>query len=164
MIRFAMQWFIRFKPLLFLVPALSLLWCISCKPGTDKARSETKYLAEAKKWDKKILSQLENTEAELTTTWEAGKLHYTLTVSPISGSFERYIKDTLADNRLSIHLEDMGGLNLLTVEVPLKKMTAVANGGGEPAALQAKGDVRFTKQMYKAVTDWSLSWSFPLNH
>jgi len=155
---------IPYKSLLFLLPVLSLLWCISCKPGADEARSEAKYLAEAKQWDKKILSQLENAEAELTTSWVAGKLHYTLNVSPYNGSFDRYIKDTLADNKLALHVDDMGGLNLLTIEVPVKKMTPIADSQGEPATLQARGDVRCTRQMYKAIADWSLTWSFPLNH
>ncbi len=156
--------FILFKKRLYLVPVLSLLCCISCKPGADEALSEAKYLAEAKQWDKKILSQLENAEAELTTTWEAGRMHYALKVSPHNGSFDRYIKDTLADNKLLLHVDDMGGLNLLTIDIPLKKMTPVADSKGESEILQAKGDVRCTKQMYKAITDWSVTWSFPLNH
>lgn len=156
--------FILFKLFLCLVPVLSLFWCISCKPGMDEALSEAKYLAEAKQWDKKILSQLENAEAGLTTTWGAGKLHYTLNVSPYNGSFDRYIKDTLADNKLALHVDDMGGLNLLTIDVPLKKMTPIANSKGETETLQVKGEVRCTKQMYKAITDWSVTSSFPLNH
>jgi hypothetical protein len=157
-------WFCCFKPLLFLVPALSLLWCISCKPGADEVLSEAKYLSAPKQWDKKILSQLENTEAVLSTSWKKGRLYYILYVSPYNGSFDRYIKDTLADNKLAIHFEDMGGLNMLTIDVPLKKMTPVANSHGEPATLQMSGDVLCTKQMYKAVTDWSVTWSFPLKH
>ncbi len=154
----------RIRPLFLLLPVLSLLCCISCNPGADETRAEAKYLAEAKHWDKKVLKQLENAEAELTTSWAAGRMHYTLKVSPYNGSFERYIKDTLADNRLSLNVDDMGGLNLLTVDIPVKKMTPTADGKGEPAALQASGDVRCTRQMYKAITDWSLSWSFPLKH
>ncbi len=152
------------KYLLFLLTVPTLLCFISCRPGTDENLAEAKYLAEARQWDKKVLKQLENTEAELTTSWAAGKLHYKLNVSPYNGSFDRYIKDTLADNRLSLHVDDMGGLNLLTVDIPVKKMTPVSDSQGEPATLQASGDVRCTRQMYKAITDWSLSWSFPLNH
>jgi hypothetical protein len=149
---------------LFLVTVLSLLCCISCKPGADEALSEAKYLSATKQWDKKILSQLENIEADLTTSWKDGRLYYILDVSPYGGSFDRYVKDTLADNKLAIHFEDMGGLNLLTIDVPLKKMAAVADGKGEPVMLRMSGDVRCTKQMYKAVTDWSVTWSFPLKH
>ncbi len=151
--------------LLLLAPLLSfIMFCFSCRPGAEEALSEAKYLSAEKQWNKKILARLENAEAELTTSWSAGKLHYILDVSPYGGSFDRYIKDTLANNKLSIHLEDMGGLNLLTVEVPLKKMTTVTNSRGEPTALQMEGDVRFTKQMYKAATDWSLTCSFPLKN
>ena len=157
-------WFSSYKSLFLLLPLLSLLLCISCKPGTDEAGAEAKYLAEPKQWDKKILAQFENAEAELTTSWSAGKLHYTLNVSPYNGSFDRYIKDTLADNKLELHVEDMGGLNLLTIDVPVKKMTPITDSRGEPATLQARGDVRCTRQLYKAITDWSLTWSFPLNH
>lgn len=155
---------IYFRSLFLLAPLLSFLFCLSCRPGAEEALSEAKYLSAEKQWNKKVLTQLENAEAELTTSWSAGRLHYTLDVSPYGGSFDRYVKDSLADNKLSIHLEDMGGLNLLTVEVPLKKMMSVTNSRGEPIALQMEGDVRFAKQMYKAATDWSLTCSFPLKH
>lgn len=153
-----------FGRLFLLAPLLTFLFCFSCKPAAEEALSEAKYLSSEKQWNKKLLAQLENAEAELTTSWSAGKLHYILDVSPYGGNFNRYIKDTLADNKLVIHLEDMGGLNLLTIEIPLKSMTSVTNSRGEPAALEMEGDVRLTKQMYKAATDWSLSWSFPLKH
>lgn len=152
------------KRFLLLASLLSFMFCFSCKPGAEEGLSEAKYLSTSRQWSKKILKQFENAEAELTTSWSAGKLHYTLEVSPNGGSFDRYIKDSLADNKLAIHLEDMGGLNLLTVEVPLKVMTSVTNSRGEPLGLLMEGDVRFAKQMYKAATDWSLTWSFPMKH
>lgn len=150
--------------LLLLASLLSFIFCLSCKPGAEETLSEAKYLSTSKQWNRIVLAQLENAEAELSTRWSAGKLHYILDVSPYGGSLDRYIKDTLADNKLSIHLEDMAGMNLLTVEIPLKEMTFVTNSRGEPLALQMEGDVRFSKQMYKAATDWSLTCSFPFKH
>ncbi len=147
--------------LLFAVLAIIFLSGVSCKAGADRTVAEARYLAEAKQWDKKVISQLDNAEVYLTTSWQEGKLSYLLSVSPYQGNFDRYIRDTLADNKLEVHLEDMSGLNLLTIEVPLKKMTAAQGKNGAPAALQTTGEVRCTKQMYKAITDWSVSWSFP---
>ncbi len=147
--------------LLFAVLAIIFLSGVSCKPGADRTVAEARYLAEAKQWDKKVISQLDNAEVYLTTSWQEGKLSYLLRVSPYQGNFDRYIRDTLADNKLEVHLEDMSGLNLLTIGAPLKKMTVLPGENGAPAALQATGEVRCTKQMYKAITDWSVSWSFP---
>jgi hypothetical protein len=152
------------RPLLLSALVLSLLVCISCKPSAEETRAEAEHLSETKQWDKKMLSQLENAEACLTTSWREGRLYYLLKISPHNGNFDEYIKDTLADNKLAIHFEDMAALNLLTINVTLKKMTPIANSSGEPVALQMNGYIRCTKQMYKAITDWSLTWSFPSNH
>jgi hypothetical protein len=146
---------------LFAIFAIILLSVVSCRPGADRTAAEAKHLAETKQWDKKVISQLDNTEVYLTTSWHEGKLSYLLSVSPYQGNFDRYISDTLAENKLAVHLEDMSALNLLTIEAPLKRMTITEGENGAPAALQATGEVRCTKQMYNAITDWSVSWSFP---
>jgi len=149
--------------LLLVILVLTLSAGASCKPSAEEIWAEAQYLSEARHWDKKVLSDLEDTEANLTTSWREGRLFYTLDVSPRNGDFDRYIKDTLADNKLSIHFEDMSGLNLLTIDVPLKEMASIEDNKGEPAVFQINGNVRCSKQMYKAITEWSVTWHFPLS-
>jgi hypothetical protein len=149
------------KPLILVIIVLSFSAGVSCKPSAEEIWAEARYLSEARHWDKKVLSDLENAEANLTTSWRKGRLYYTLDVTPRNGDFERYIKDTLAENKFAIHFEDMAGLNLLTIDVPLKKMASTGDGKGKPAALETDGNIRCSKQMYKAITEWTLTWYFP---
>ncbi len=125
-------------------------------PKTDPTKES--YLRD---WPVQTVKSLGDISLNLKTTWRDGKLHYILTVSPIS-SLQK-VRDTLySDAVFNLGFYDADNFQLFTLPVKLREMIRVLDDAGKPQSFQATGAMQCSVEDYRMIAAPSIGWAgFP---
>ena len=106
-------------------------------------------------WPIVEVKQIGVTSADLTTAWRSGRMLYRFQVTPVPKGYER-MSSLVAPFTLKFY--DMGGFELLSVDLNYSDLTGVADSTGERVGLSANSSTDCSQSSYESVAYWNLSW------
>ena len=126
-------------------------------PKTDPTKKS--YLRD---WPAQSVKSLGDISLRLKTTWRDGRLHYILTVSPISSQLQKARATSYSDAVFNLGFYDADGFQLFTLPVKVSEMIQVVDDAGKPQSFRATGEMQCSADDYEVIAAPSVGWAgFP---
>ena len=126
-------------------------------PKTDPAKKS--YVRD---WPVQTVKSLGDISLRLKTTWRDGKLHYILSVSPISSSLQKARETPYSEARFNMAFYDADGFELFTLPVKISEMSEVVDDAGKAQSMRATGSTACSVETYEALAVSGIGWAgFP---
>lgn len=115
--------------------------------------------AAGKSWPTRVLVEMGDASAELTTSWVNGKMHYSLELYPLTKRLKLVHSGYSNGSYFTIEIHDGGGKQLAQTDLPTKSLTKRVSSERNQVELFAEGDISMTKTNYDNIGDWRVFWN-----
>jgi hypothetical protein len=112
-----------------------------------------------KKWPTLTLPELDNTNAELTSYWYNGKLHYVLELHPLSKRLKLIYSGYYSNPSLSLIVKNAAGKRVVWTNLPTSRLKHTINKTRKVEQLSVEGVIRVSKDEYDSLANWELRWN-----
>ena len=112
-----------------------------------------------KSWPTLTLSELGNTNAQLTSYWYNGKLHYVLELYPFSKRLRLISSGYYSNPSFSLIVSNAAGKQVVWTAVPTNRLKHTISKTRNVEQLSAEGVIVMTKEDYDSLAGWQLQWN-----
>lgn len=123
-------------------------------PKTEAAKKS--YVRD---WPVQTVKSLGEISLRLKTTWREGKLHYILSVTPISSQLQKERDTAFSQALFNMNFYDGDGFELFSVPVKIQEMTQVVDDAGKPSSFRATGSASCSVESYESLGVSSIGWA-----
>ena len=112
-----------------------------------------------KKWPTLTLPELGNTQAELTSYWHNGELHYVLELHPLSKRLKLVYTGYYSNPSFSLIVNNAAGKRVVWTNLPTSHLKHTTNKTRNMEQLSVEGVIRISKDEYDNLAKWELRWN-----
>jgi len=112
-----------------------------------------------KKWPTLTLPELDNTNAELTSYWYNGNLHYVLELHPLSKRLKLIYSGYYSNPSLSLIVKNAAGKRVVWTNLPTNRLKHTINTTRNMEQLSVEGVIRTSEGEYDSLANWELRWN-----
>ena len=112
-----------------------------------------------KSWPTLSLPELGNTNAELTSYWYNGKLHYVLELHPMSKRLNLVYSGYYSNPSFSLTVSNTAGKHVAWTALPATRLKHTINKTRNEEQLSAEGVILMSKKDYDSLATWKLRWN-----
>jgi hypothetical protein len=112
-----------------------------------------------KSWPTLTLPDLGNTNAELTSYWHNGKLHYVLELHPLSKRLRLVYSGYYRNPSFSLIVSNAADKQLVWINLPTSRLKHTINKTRNMEQLSAEGVIQMSKDEYDSLAKWELRWN-----
>jgi hypothetical protein len=112
-----------------------------------------------KSWPTLTLPELGDTNAELTSYWYNGKLHYVLELHPLSKRLKLVYSGYYSNPSFSLIVNNAAGKQVVWTNLPTNRLKHTINKTHKVEQLSAEGVILMSKDEYDSLAKWELRWN-----